>query len=441
MPDAAHRVRLEGVDFAAAFPTLRLFDSFRMALQPSKLTLGLVLLLLVYFGGVALDLMWGTQTREGFGGVEVEYRVFGETLDRELAYFNQLVNSAVRLDFGVGALASGTPGITPGSGTINSGGGLIGALRGMVVETPGWLWSTHPFFFVLLVGYAAALAAVIGGAIARLAATQACADTTTGLGEAWRFTWPRTGWFLVSPLIPLGVAGAFWLVLAAVGGALFNVAGLNVAGGVLFGPMIFAGLVAAVLLILVALGGPMLPSALAVEGTDAFDVVSRVSTFLLYRPVRMLALIAAAVTYGALTYLVVGLVVFLALWFTRAAAGAWGSGLEAVMVEPRLGEPLATPGSDLGSTEQATSWLIRVWSGLWFGLSIAYVVSYFFTAQTWMYLLLRRSTEGTDFADYAPEPEDRVTVGASMEKVEPSGDGAGEEEEAGMEAEDGDEGK
>ena len=42
---------------------------------------------------------------------------------------------------------------------------------------------------------------------------------------------------------------------------------------------------------------------------------------------------------------------------------------------------------------------------LLFAGTLAYAVSYFFTSQVWVYLLMRRASDATDFADYEPEPE------------------------------------
>lgn len=415
MPNAAHRVRLEGVDFSTAFPTLRLLESFRMALQPTKLLLGLLMLLLVYFGGVGLDFMWGEQQ-----GALGTYHVFERFLASELDAFEYLIHSAVRLETGLGAVAGNHIGV---GGT--SEGGMLGALINMVVAEPAWLWSNHPGFFVLFVSYILVIKMIFGGAIARLAATQACANTTVGLFETARFTWPRAVWFVVSPLIPLLIAGVIWLVLAVAGWVLFNVPGLNVVGGLLFWLMLFAGFVAACCLIFAALSVGMLPSALAVEGTDAFDVVSRVFTFLLYRPMRYLILSAVMLVYGALTYLIVGLIVFLTLWFTRSATGVWVSDFGKLLPVAELGQPLGhLDTAGLSSTEKTASWLIRVWSALLFGVSIAYAASYFFTAQTWLYLLLRREVDSTAFEEYAEEPESRKTVVPSSAdaegKIEPA---------------------
>ena len=397
---------------AKAFPSLRLFESFRMALQPSKVLLALLGLLLIYLCGVVLDLLWGQQEVVLVPlmgrAVTQQYYIFDRVFTAELSWFGHLIASASRLDVGLDGFGRPTPS------------GMVVALWQMVVAEPARLWDQHPWFFALLVSLVGLIMLVIGGAIARLAAVQACLDQTAGVAEASRFTLPRAAWFVVCPLIPLLVVGVIWLGLAAAGGVLFNVPGLNVVGGLLYGPMLLAGLVAACLLAFVAVGAAMMPSALAVEGTDAFDAVSRVFTFLIYRPARYLVLLVVALIYGALTYLLVGLILYLAMWFTRSATGAWSGEVGAMLELPGLGRPpskaeLAEPIND---TYHATAWLIAVWSKLLFGVSIAYAVSYFFTAQTWMYLLLRREVDGTDFADAYVSPTAELPVGEKLEPQE-----------------------
>lgn len=404
MPHAAHRVRLEGVDFSTAFPTLRLFDSFRMALQPTKLLLALLMLILVYFGGRIFEFIWGPQTPD----VGAVYWIFEEVLRRELAAFSLLVSSAANLHLGLGTIASDRPQ------------GVVGALYLMIVVAPSWLWKTHPWFFVVMVIDAAVIKLVLGGAIARLATVQACLGRNASLGETARFTWSMAFWLIVAPLIPLFVAGVVWLVLAVGGGVLFNVPGLNVVGGVVFGVMLFAGLVGACLLLFTALGAGLLPSALAVEGTDAFDAVSRIFAFLLYRPMRFFFLTAVMLVYGALTYILVGLVVFLAMWFTRAAAGVWSSELHQYMPAPELSEfPNGADVSELGATGKATAWLVGAWTKLLFGVSVAYATSYFFTAQTWVYLLLRKAVDESAFDECYVEGQSSILT-APSEKLEPT---------------------
>jgi hypothetical protein len=140
----------------------------------------------------------------------------------------------------------------------------------------------------------------------------------------------------------------------------------------------------------------------------------------MYRPIRYLVLLIATLVYGALTYSIVGLLVFLTLLITRAAAGAWVGGFHSLLPPPQFGQPIPPLTADISGTAEATAWLIRVWCALLFGVSIAYAISYFFTAQTWMYLLLRKAIDGTDFDDCAPTPlPERGPPATALEKVEP----------------------
>lgn len=413
MPDAAHRVRLEGIDLDVAFPSLRLFSAFRMALQPAKIVLALALILLVYFGGAGLDLLWGTQPAQA-GVSSSPYRVFATVLHGELSAFSELIRAAARLDFGVGAVAVGA--VAQGSA------GVLGALHQMVVGVPGWAWTNHPGFFVLLTVWGLGLSVVFGAGIARLAAAEACDNRVQGLADVAQFVRLRVVWLLLAPVIPLAVVGVVWLILAVVGWVLFSVPGLNLLGGLFYGLMLLGGLVAAALLVFTGLGAGLLPASVAVEGTDAFDAVSRVFTFLICRTLRFFALSAVMLVYGALTTVLVGVVVFAAMWFTRAAAGAWTSGLADTVPGGAFGRlPGAAIDVDAGGTARASAWMVGVWARLAFSAWVAYAVSYFFTAQVWIYLLLRREVDGTAIEElWDPAP----AVPAVEEKVEPRADDA-----------------
>ena len=333
--------------------------------------------------------------------------MFATVLHGELSAFSELIRAAARLDFGVGAVAAG--------GGLAAGGGVLGALYRMVVGVPGWAWANHPWFFVMLTGWGLVVSMVLGGGIARLAAVEACLKQRHGVPEAARFVSPRALWLVLAPLIPLAVVALIWLGLAAVGGVLFSVPGLNLLGGLGYGVLLLVGLVGAALLIFTGLGAGLFPAAIAVEGTDGFDAVSRVFTFLICRSLRFLALSAVVLVYGALTTVLVGVVVFAALWFTRAATGAWTDGLVGVYRDGGFGRmPSGAPTTE--GTAGATAALVGVWARLAFGAWVAYAVSYFFTSQTWVYLLLRREVDGTDLEEGFDDAEAPVAV---VDKTEP----------------------
>jgi hypothetical protein len=61
MPDEGQIIR--GINWRQTFPFTNIFRGFRVAIHPSKLVLGLVLLLTVYFGGLILDAVWPDRSR------------------------------------------------------------------------------------------------------------------------------------------------------------------------------------------------------------------------------------------------------------------------------------------------------------------------------------------------------------------------------------------
>src|SRR3954469_18729995 len=71
MADDSQNVTLRQIQWREVFPFTNLFRTFRIAVHPSKLVLGLILLLLVYCGGRAPDGIWPhrSQARNGELGI------------------------------------------------------------------------------------------------------------------------------------------------------------------------------------------------------------------------------------------------------------------------------------------------------------------------------------------------------------------------------------
>lgn len=438
MPEQNQRVVLDGIDWHGTLPFLRLFRSFGMAINPGRLLLSLMLVLLLYFGGTAMDFAWGERVNpievrkyersdaqeystwlEGVRpDAQTDY-IFKTLVDRQVAAFEQLVASATALDFGVADLAAG-------KGTES--GGVIGALAAMVVHIPGWLYATHPGFLVVYLLYAFALTTLIGGAICRVAALDACLSEHTSAFAALRFGLDHWVQIMLAPLIPLGLVVVIKIVLAVVGWVFFNLMGLEVIGGVIYGLLLLLGFLATMLLIGLTLGVNLLTPAIAVEATDAFDAVSRAYNYVVGRFWRYLFYTAVLIVYGAVTYLLVGLVVFGTIWLTRnfLAAGAISevadgvTRLDTVVPEPQFGQLLSEADWDqLDKSGTVTAVLVSVWNRLLIAILPAFAVSYYFNAQTWVYLLLRRSADLVEFDEVyvEPDPDDQNT--SAGDKIEP----------------------
>ncbi len=430
----AHRVRVEGVDWASLLPVIRLFAAFRMAIHPAKLLLALMLVIVLYLGGLALDTVWGVQVYPGevsryierpsdqydawlalqrrhlgqareLGRDDPRIGIFDTLLSAEIEAFRRLIVSASSFDFGLRALASSQP---------SAAGGVIGALFLMVVGIPGWLVRTHPGFTAVYCGFAFLLTAWVGGAICRLAALHACANRRPSAFTALHFAGRKYIWFVLAPLIPVVLALFVGLLLALVGLALFNLPILDVIGAALFGVLLLGGFVMALLLVGFAGASNLLWPAVAVEGSDAFDAISRAFNYVYGRPWRYLFYSAAALVYGAITYLFFGFVVYLVLLLTKASVGAW------VFAEMAEGGPnrfdAVLPDTELGQLMPAADWdgldrsgkvsaaLVNVWVKLLISFLPAFALSYYFCAQTWIYLLLRQSADGAE-TSYVNESE------------------------------------
>ena len=440
MSDDPNRVRVDGVDWQNLIPALHLFGSFRMAIGPAKLFLAIFMVILTYLGGLALDSIWGAQVHSGELGAYLnlppsEYAqwleqrseeeklsgIFATTLNEQLRAFQQLLVSALSLDFGFHGFLTRTPA---------DAGGVMGALVKMVLGIPGWLYRTHTGFLVIFLIYVFLLTATFGGAISRLAALQATRDQYLSPFEALRFNGRFFGWFLLAPIIPLALVLGIGLFMALVG-LLFNLPVTDVAASLLFGLLLACGFVIALLLVGFAGASNLLFPAIAVEGTDAFDAISRAFSYVLQRPWRFILYSVTALVYGAITYTFVAFVVYLILWATKTFVGLWvyaeidGVGrFDAILPDPDLqrlpfharGTP---PGLDGGWSVGAATAIVTVWVKLLIGLLPAFAFSYYFCAQTWIYLLLRQNADGTEIEMvYLDEDADGMPPAPVPEKVE-----------------------
>ena len=433
MPEQAHRVHVDQVDWTALLPFVRLFRGYRMAIHPAKLLLALMLVILTYLGGVGMDLIWGAQVQPGevqqylgvssytlgVRGADGRAGVFETTLAVESRAFERMVVSATQLNFGFTSFLAGRG---------FDAGGVLGALSIMVVGVPGWLYTSHPGFLAVFLAFSFLLTVLFGSAIARLAALQATRDLHPSAFTALRYTAKRYVSFVLTPLIPVGVAVSIGLFLALAGLALFNLPYLDVVGALFFGIFLACGFAVALILFGLLIASPLLLPTLAVEGSDAFDAISRAFNYVIGRPWRYLFYNLVMVVYGAITYLFVGLIVFLTLWCTKAAVGLWtfaGDGdqtrFDAILPNPQLGELVHTvEWSALDGSGWLAASIVMVWVKLLIALLPAFAVSLFFCEQTWIYLLLRRTAEGAELDEVYLEPRDHFEPAITPEKVEPT---------------------
>lgn len=437
-----HRITLGRIDYGSTFRFMRLFDCFRMAISPTRLMLALMLIACLFIAGLLMNQLWGPrvlidphqpmfefnrfkdQPTETFlkwrddmiDNVQPERRqgIFTAVFETKLTLFEHLVRDAVNLRFGFDQLAPGTP---PTTDTV------LGTLR-LLFMLPVWLWHAHTSFFVVymllfLLGWS-----LFGGAISRSAIVEASGAAAPGATDAFVYAWRRWLWYILAPLMPLMIIAALGGLLA-LGGAVFNVWVLDILGGLFFALALAIGFLMALLLIGWIGGVHLMYPALSAEDSDAFDAMSRGYSYVLARPWRLILYTFISLIYGAITYLFVGVFIFVTIYLTHWAIGLLvfgtfdgGTYFNALFPPPQFGD-LTRYRPDyehLNWSGSAAATLIMCWVFVLIGVVGAYALNFYLCSYSVIYLLLRRYTDGTDPAEIA----DPGAASPPADKIEPA---------------------
>jgi hypothetical protein len=193
------------------------------------------------------------------------------------------------------------------------------------IVSPGVSPLTRLYLFLILLTNVAVWA-FCGGIITRIAAVQLANKGPITLKQAVRFVCSRYLSYLGAPMVPLAIIGAVVLALFLYGAvALIPFLGDIVLLGVGLPLVIFGGVIMTVFLIGLV-GYPMMYPTLSAEGdqSDTFDALSRSVNYVYQAPWNYLWNWLVAVVYGALVTLFV-------LFFASVAVyvGKWAVGLTA----------------------------------------------------------------------------------------------------------------
>jgi hypothetical protein len=228
--------------------------------------------------------------------------------------------------------------------------------------------------------------AIFGGAMTRMHAVRFAGDGSVSPGHAVLFSGRLWSNYLYGPLLPMLGVGALSLIGLGVGALDSSLGGGR--GGWLLAlgwlPML-AGFLMAALLVLLAASWPLMVAAISAEGSDGFDGLSRSFGYVMNRPWSFVWLVGLAFGIGVLANSFVEL--FLTFAFRLAD---WSTGVnDGVRINHQF----------------------EHWYELVPLLQLAVMVSYFWSATTVIYLLLRQSDDGT--------PLDQVYIPGPPPKAEP----------------------
>lgn len=453
---------LRHICWSECFSFTQLFRAFKLAISPSKWFLVFCGVLGVYMTGRILDGVWAPSSQPAIvsvgGHVLSELDVYLGPPAPDFPAF--VVDLLSELDVYLGTPADGEIAVSAwlesttesegpdktgvfnlllihsrqvaNDATVAASHGDIPALAHAIHRGMGsgvWLFDMHPWFGIIFGLASLAIWSLFGGAVCRMNALHATRDEAIGIGEALKFSRSKFLCFFSAPLLPLIVViglGIFLFLGGLIGW--IGWAGEIITGGLFF---IAAGLGLVISLVIIGgiAGVSLTFPTIAVEGSDSFDAQSRAYSYVFGRPWRAAFYALVSLVYGAICLLFVKLVVRISLWAVHFFAGAsmnWGNAsmaeassdapgkMDALWHAPSLlgGTPFwgAFDGPELAGASWFGQLFFKAWIYIILGIVAAYVISFFFSASTLIYLLLRRQVDATDLDEvYVEEADPEAT--------------------------------
>ena len=249
-------------------------------------------------------------------------------------------------------------------------------------------WLLCGFWMLLVWSFA-------GGAITRTTAVQLAADEKLDWSSMTSYVLARWRSYFAAPLFPLLGVLLVTIPILILGLLLRTGPTTWIAGLVWFLPLA-GGLLASILLLGLLFGWPLMWATISSEGTDSFDALSRSYAYTFQRPLQYLLYAIVAAVFGGLGWLLVmnfaAGVVHITYW-----SASWGAGNAAVQ--------------DAMSAGGGAS-IVRFWTGCVKLLAVGYLYSYFWTASTAIYFVLRRDVDATEMDEvYLDEDAAESTFG------------------------------
>jgi hypothetical protein len=274
--------------------------------------------------------------------------------------------------------------------------------------------------------------AFFGGAITRIAVMQFAGKDTPSMMDALRFVGQKYVHYVAAPLVPvLFVAGIVLITVLTFG--LINLIPYlgDLVDGVLW-PIVLLLAFAQALLLIGLVGYPLMFATISAEGSDSFDALSRSYNYVYQAPWHYLWNAAVAIVYGmALVFFVVfmgSMVVYLSKWAMAQTPGSehFSSrradhlfmyapttfGWRDLLVDRPELKTTATEQErntymekTLGGGNYLSARLVQLWTILMVLFVIGYGYSYFFSASTMIYLLMRFKIDDTELDEVFAEEE------------------------------------
>jgi hypothetical protein len=379
-----------------------------MAIQPSKLIIALLALAVICLAGWLMDFTETVAATPGTQGKVTELQVYMTNPDQVHSYIAQHQDADSRAGVFRTLWKFGSSRFHEALNCLFAFN--IPAVATNIAEyfrAVGWALQYHLLYCIIFFVIELAVISVAGGSLCRIAALQFARGEKPGLTEALKFGTKKFTSFFTAPLAPVGII-IFTTLFIFLLGLLGNI---PVAGELIVGismPLaLVAGALIAVVLIGAVAGFNLMFPAVAYDGSDCFDAISRSFSYVYAKPWRMGFYTVIAAIYGAICYLFVRFFAFLLFWITHRSiqfglwadsAGKEANKLTAIWTKPTFMNLLDWPAAANWS-ESVAAFLVYLSLLVVVGLVVSFVISFYFSANTIIYAALRNRVDNTPLED------------------------------------------
>jgi hypothetical protein len=385
----------------------KIFRTFRMAIQPTKLIIIFSALIIIGLASWIMDLNKTVVARDD-GVTELDIYIINSGQLRQFIEENKEFMNQRRGVFSTLWHYTAT--------TFQASVDSVFALEIKGVEknvkdyfkAAGWALRYHFICCIIFFVICLAVISVAGGAICRIAALQFARGEKPGLTEALRFSTQRFTSFFAAPLTPIGiiiVPVLFIFILGLIGNIPW-VGELII--GISMPLALIAGALVTVVLIGMFAGFNLMFPAIAYDGSDCFDAISRSFSYVYAKPWRMGFYTTIAAVYGAISYTFVRYFAFILLLVTNLflELGVWVESskdvdkLTAIWPKPTFIKLINYKDVvTTNRTESIGAFLIYLFLLAVVGLVVSFIISFYFSANTIIYSLMRCKVDNTAIED------------------------------------------
>ncbi|MHC4758111.1 MAG: hypothetical protein ACYTE8_05615 [Planctomycetota bacterium] len=282
------------------------------------------------------------------------------------------------------------------------------------------IWSIKHHFVYSVIFFAISLGmiSIAGGAVCRTAALQFAQGQKPGMTEALRYSLKKFTSYFSAPLTPICfiiICGFFIFIVGLLETIPWGIGEIIMVIFMLLA--LISGVFISVLLIGAVAGFNLMFPSIAYEGTDSFGAMNHSFCYIYKKPWRMSFYTTIAAVYGAIGYAFVRFFVFILLWSTHqslqlgsrfvASIGklfgndsAALSKFTAIWPEPAFMNLFGTAVSEPSGWSQIFAfYMVHLMIWLFIIFLAAFIMSFYFSANSIIYALIRNRVDNTPTSD------------------------------------------